>query len=194
MFEFVKCIFEIIIVQILHYILTNGCKYCTIYVQRGANMDSIKKLRLEKGLTQQQVADMAGMSIRSYKSYENEQAKEGTIKYKYILDMLKAYNFIDEEHGILNIDYIIDKCESVLSEYPVHYCYLFGSYAKGKATDTSDLDLLISSDVKGLKFFGMVEKLRVALNKKVDVLGLEQLKDNIELTNEILQDGIKIYG
>ncbi len=31
----------------------------------------------------------------------------------------------------------------------------------------------------------MVEKLRTALHKKVDVLSLEQLKDNLELTDEI---------
>lgn len=60
--------------------------------------------------------------------------------------------------------------------------------------ETSDVDLLISSDVKGLKFYGMVEKLRTALHKKVDVLSLEQLKDNLELTSEILKDGIRIYG
>ncbi len=44
--------------------------------------------------------------------------------------------------------------------------------------ETSDVDLLISSDVKGQKFYGMVEKLRTAQHKKVDVLSLEQLKDN----------------
>ncbi len=71
---------------------------------------------------------------------------------------------------------------------------LFGSYAKGKASDTSDIDLLISSDVKGLKFFGMVEKLRTILHKKIDAPSIEQLKDNIELTDEILKDGIRIYG
>ena len=56
------------------------------------------------------------------------------------------------------------------------------------------MDLLISSDVKGLKFYGMVEKLRNTLHKKVDVLNIEQLKDNLEITSEILKDGIRIYG
>ena len=74
-----------------------------------------------------------------------------------------------------------------------NYCILFGSYSKGKAVESSDVDLLISSDVKGLKFYGMVEKLRTVLHKKVDVLSLEQLKDNLELTGEILKDGIRIF-
>ena len=76
----------------------------------------------------------------------------------------------------------------------MHYCILFGSYAKGNAGDSSDVDLLISSDVKGLKFFGMVEKLRETLHKRVDVLDLDQLKNNLELTDEILKDGIRIYA
>lgn len=74
------------------------------------------------------------------------------------------------------------------------FCYLFGSYAKSKAKPTSDVDLLISSNVKGLKFYGMVEEIRSVLHKKVDILDIAQLKDNLELTQEILKDGIKIYG
>ena len=157
-------------------------------------MGAIKEIRIEKKLTQQQVADIIGISLRSYKSYENDREKEGTLKYNYILGKLQSINPIDEEHGILEQDDIIVKCRRVLDDYPVHYCILFGSYAKGKAIETSDVDLLISSDVKGLKFYGMVEKLRNTLHKKVDVLNVEQLKDNFELTNEVLKDGIRIYG
>ena len=157
-------------------------------------MGEVKELRLEKKLTQQQVADLVGISLRSYKSYENDKDKENTIKYAYILDKLKALNPIDEEHGILDMDFIREKCKEIFDEYPVHYCILFGSYAKGNATDSSDLDFLISSDVKGIKFYGLVEELRLVLHKKVDVLNLNQLKDNLELTNEILRDGIRIYG
>ena len=157
-------------------------------------MSAIKELRKEKKLTQQQVAEMLGISLRSYKSYENDADKAGTLKYNYILDKLKAINPIDEENGILELEYIKEKCERVFAEYPIHYCVLFGSYAKGIAVETSDVDLLVSSDVRGLKFYGMVEKLRTTLHKKVDVLSLDQLKDNLELTDEILKDGIRIYG
>ena len=160
----------------------------------GAINEHDKKTKNWKKLTQAQVADILGISLRSYKSYENDKEKEGTLKYNYIFDKLSTFNTIDEDHGILEINYIKEKCEEVFKEYPIHYCVLFGSYAKGKASDTSDIDLLISSDVKGLKFFGMVEKLRTILHKKIDALSIEQLKDNIELTDEILKDGIRIYG
>lgn len=157
-------------------------------------MSELKKLRVSKNLTQQQVADMFGISLRSYKSYENDESKKDTIKYNYFVEQLNLINPVDEEHGILEIQNIIDECGSVFENYDVEFCYLFGSYAKGRATETSDVDLLIYTDERGLKFFGLVEDLRNALNKKIDALDIKQLNNNPELLREILRDGIKIYG
>lgn len=156
-------------------------------------MTDLKELRNEKKMTQQEVADLIGISLRSYKSYENDEEKQDTIKYKYIVEQLSKINYIDEENGILELKDIIRKCSKVFEKYEVNFCYLFGSYAKGKATETSDVDLLISTNVKGLKFYGIVEEIRTTLHKKVDVLDMNQLKDNIELTEEIFKDGIKIH-
>lgn len=157
-------------------------------------MVDLKELRIEKKMTQQEVADLVGISLRSYKSYENDEEKQDTIKYNYIVEQLSKINQIDEETGILELEDIVRKCSKVFESYEVSFCYLFGSYAKGKATPVSDVDLLISANVKGLKFYGLVEEIRTALHKKVDVLNMNQLKDNIELTEEIFKDGIKIYG
>ena len=82
----------------------------------------------------------------------------------------------------------------MFSNYDIEYCYLFGSYAKGKASDISDVDLFVSTSVTGLRYFGLVEQLRERLKKKVDLLNINQIKDNAEVLNEILKDGIKIYG
>ena len=38
-------------------------------------MNKLKTLRIEKKLTQQQVAELVGISLRSYKSYENDEEK-----------------------------------------------------------------------------------------------------------------------
>ena len=80
-----------------------------------------------------------------------------------------------------------------MNEYDVKYCILFGSYAKGKATEKSDVDLLISTEIVGLRFFGIAERLRDALHKKVDLLDLRQLADNQALIDEILKDGVRVY-
>lgn len=157
-------------------------------------MSELKALRIEKKMTQQQAADLVGISLRSYKTYENDLKKTDTLKYNYIIDVLKRTNVIDEDHGILELNDIVKKCSEIFKRYDVNYCYLFGSYAKGKATPSSDIDLLISANIKGLKFYGLVEEIRTALHKKIDALDFNQLNDNIDLVNEILKDGVKIYG
>ncbi len=156
--------------------------------------DTLKELRQNKKMTQARAAEYLGVSLRSYKTYENDANKAGSLKYNYMLEKLEELNRIDETHGILTIDEIKVACKEVFDSYPVHYCYLFGSYAKNSAREDSDVDLLIASDVTGMKYYGMAEKLKDALHKQVDALGLEQLLDNKELLNEILKDGLKIYG
>ena len=157
-------------------------------------MTELKERRIQKKLTQQEVAGRIGVSLRSYISYENDEEKTHTPKYRFFLSEIDRMNMLDEEHGILAIEDIRRICEAVFENYKVNYCYLFGSYAKGKATEKSDVDLLISTETKGLQFFGLVELLREQLHKKVDLLDSRQLLNNQPLLDEILKDGIKIYG
>lgn len=155
---------------------------------------TLRELRKNKGITQQEAANFLGVPLRTYSNYENDIKKQTSIKYIYMVEKLYTYGYVDEENGILTLDEIKKVCVEVFSKYSVEYCYLFGSYAKGKAKATSDVDLLVCTNLSGLKFYGLVEELREALKKKVDVLDQKQLIDNFELTNEILKVGIKIYG
>ena len=154
----------------------------------------LKTLRKRNKLTQKEAANLLRVSLRSYISYENDPNKENSLKYQYMIDRLSELNPLDETHGILTIEDIQGACETVFSEYPVEYAYLFGSYAKEKAKEDSDVDLLIATDLSGMRFFGLVEKLETALCKNVDLLTTDQLKDNVPMINEILRDGVKIYG
>ena len=156
-------------------------------------MTELKAQRLKSGMTQREAAGKIGVSLRSYISYENEIEKAGTPKYRFLLAEMREISRMDEEHGVLTVDEIRKACSAILEEYAVQYCYLFGSYAKGKATETSDVDLLISSEVTGLRFFELAEKLREKLRKKIDLLDIKQLSGNESLLNEVLKDGIKIY-
>ena len=154
----------------------------------------LKQLRKKAGMTQAEAAERFNVSLRSYKIYENDASKQDSIKYRYMLQNLQELTKIDEEHGILAIEDIKTICSEVFLLYPVDFCYLFGSYAKGNATEKSDVDLLVSSAAKGLKFYGMVDRLKDSLKKNVDVLDVGQLNNNPDLLKEILKDGIKIYG
>lgn len=157
-------------------------------------MSDLKTIRFEKGLTQKEAAERLGVSLRSYVTYENDESRSDTSKYRFLCHELSGLDPLDEEHGILSMEDIIKKCAVIFQDYNVNYCYLFGSYAQGKAGESSDVDLLISSDAKGLKFYEMVERLREALHKKVDALDHKQLLKNEALLNEVLKDGVKIYG
>ena len=155
---------------------------------------TLKDLRKAKKLTQATCAKYLGIPLRTYQNYETDLSKVGSIKYNFMLQKLEQYGFVDETHGILTVEQIKKVCSSVFEQYSVEYCYLFGSYAKGKATEVSDVDLLISTPISGMRFYDLVETIREVLQKKVDILSHEQLNDNPELINEILKDGIKIYG
>lgn len=154
---------------------------------------TIKELRKEKSLTQAQASEITGIPLRTFKLYENDPGRIGTIKYNYILESLEKYGFVDETHGVLSLEEIAQKCAGVFSDYPVESCTLFGSYAKGEATEASDIDLLVSTNLTGIRFFGMVEALRQALNKQVDVLDIKQLNNNEDLLKDILKEGVRVY-
>ena len=156
-------------------------------------MNELKELRLSLALSQTEAAKLLQILRRTYQNYE---AKKDYLdkKYQYYLFQLQKLNTIDENHGILTMEYIKDTVAQVLKKYDVNFCYLFGSYAKKKATPTSDVDLLIDSPITGLDYFGLVEDLRKSLNKKIDLLKLDQLTNNLELIQEIMKEGIKIYG
>lgn len=169
--------------QILHMQERKICKYMTL-----------KELRISKGVTQQEAAKLLGISLRSYVSYENDETKRDSLKYRVFFQEIEKINYIDEDHGILELSQVKAITKKVFSEYDIIYCYLFGSYAKGTADEKSDVDLLISGTVSGLRFYELAEKLREKLHKRVDLLDVNQLMGNINLLNEVLSDGLKIYG
>ena len=139
-------------------------------------MSDLKKMRLSKGITQKEAASRIGISLRSYISYENDEKKADSPKYRFILsEIAKA-------------------CNKIFPEYDVEYCYLFGSYAKNRATESSDVDLLIYSHTSGIRYYELVERMRESLHKKIDLLDYKQLLNNATLLNEVLKEGIRIYG
>ena len=155
---------------------------------------NLKDIRLRSNLTQEEAAQLLGVTRRTYVNYEAGKIDESSLKYKYVVETLQKATLIDENHGILTIDQIRKICGEIFKDYSVEYCYLFGSYAKGKATEKSDVDLLVAMPVDGMKFFELIEVLREQLKKKIDLLDIAQLENNPTLVQEILKDGIKIYG
>ena len=141
-----------------------------------------------------EAAELTGISLRSYSSYENDPSISSRSKYNYLLKVLGQYEPYSEDRGILTISQIKDICHDVFDEYDVSFCYLFGSYAKGTPREDSDIDLLIHTDTNGLRFYGLAEKLRENLHKRIDLLDIKQVFKNEQLLIDILKTGMKIYG
>ena len=154
---------------------------------------TVKEIRLEKGLTQSQASELTGIPLRTYVNYENDAVKEGTIKYNYIAEKLAQYGFVDETHGIIDSGSLQRKCSDIFRMYDVDFAILFGSYARGNANENSDIDLVISTTVSGLKFFGIAEELRKATKKNIDLLNIDQLNNNPALLKNVLKEGKRIY-
>lgn len=156
----------------------------------------LKEYRKEIGITSKEASIVCGVPLRTYIRYENDDSYGSNLKRDKILSLLKEKYEVTEEKGLLSIEEIKNKVTDIFSKYKdeISFCYLFGSYAKGYAKDDSDVDLCISTSLTGLTFIGLIEELRVSLNKKVDLLRLSDMKNNIELVHEIMKDGIKIYG
>ena len=81
----------------------------------------------------------------------------------------------------------------IFEEYGVHSAVLFGSYAKGCATGHSDVDLLVDSGLKGLKFFGLLERLSSTLEVPVDLLDVRQIEKDSPIEREIRGSGVRIF-
>ena len=75
----------------------------------------------------------------------------------------------------------------------VRRAILFGSYGKGSANKKSDVDLLVDSGLKGLKFVGLTEEVRKALGKEIDMFDISHIEPNSRIEAEIGETGVLLY-
>jgi len=81
----------------------------------------------------------------------------------------------------------------IFKQYNVKKAILFGSYSKGLANANSDVDLLVDSGLRGLKFIGLLEDIQELLGKKVDLLDITHIDANSRIEQEIKRTGIIVY-
>lgn len=70
---------------------------------------------------------------------------------------------------------------------------LFGSVAKGTSIGKSDIDLLVDSRLKGLRFVGLIEDVRRATPMPVDLLDVSHIESGSPIDREIKSMGVMIY-
>lgn len=154
-------------------------------------------IRLQYGLTQSEAASMLNVPLRTFIRYEKDDNYGNKLKRDMMIRTITEKCEITETKGLLSVEQI----KSILKELfdkeyknQIEFCYLFGSYAKGYPNENSDVDLCVATPLTGLKFAGLSESIREALHKRIDLVRFSNLQNNLELLNEIMKDGIKIYG
>lgn|GEM_PF-182348 len=148
---------------------------------------SLRELRKSKDLTQKEAAKIIGIPFRTYQNYEYGFVSSSSYLGRSIEKTLTEYEPYQIDKGILPLKYLVNKAEDVFAFFGIDYAYLFGSYAKGKATEKSDVDIMIHGSVTGLKFFSLQQKLESALHKKVDLVRFDDFKNNQEFLSEIVK-------
>ncbi len=92
------------------------------------------------------------------------------------------YSLIDNDinPNILTLKQIKDKVLPILSKHHINEVYLFGSYARGEAKNTSDVDIYCESgDIKTFIDQGFLEdELEEALGKEVDIIFIGSKMDD----------------
>ena len=82
----------------------------------------------------------------------------------------------------------------VMKQNDVTRAVLFGSYSQGKATENSDVDLMVESNLHGLDFVGLIEDIRQSLdNKEVDVIDFSHILPGSKISKEIERTGVNVY-
>lgn len=96
---------------------------------------------------------------------------------------------------IYTLEDIKKMLREVLMHTDVEKAILFGSYAKNRPTEQSDIDILLDSNgkIRGLKYFAIIDMIRQKFDKDVDIIEKTEIDKNSKIEKEIERTGIVIY-
>ena len=93
---------------------------------------------------------------------------------------------------MLSIPRIRECIAPICKKYPIRKAYLFGSYARGNATEKSDVDLRIEGDIKSFFMLGGIySELSEALGTELDLLS--RLPESEAFKENLKKDEILLY-
>lgn len=82
----------------------------------------------------------------------------------------------------------------IAPKYKVREIYLFGSYARGDANESSDLDFLVlgGENFKLTMIFSLAEELRDVLKKNVDVFEINEINQDSDFYHTIMKERLLV--
>lgn len=83
---------------------------------------------------------------------------------------------------------------ALLKKYHAEYALLFGSYARGEATASSDIDLVVvgGANFRARDIFSFGEELRQLTHKDVDAFEFRELNVGTPFYETVMQEGVRI--
>lgn len=95
---------------------------------------------------------------------------------------------------IWTIGDIINLVKPIAAKYRVQEIYLFGSYARGEANESSDLDFLVfgGEHFKRTMIFSLAEDLRELLKKDVDVFEITEINKDSDFYHTIMKERLLV--
>ena len=95
---------------------------------------------------------------------------------------------------VLSFDEIFSLVKPIAERYRVEKIFLFGSYARGEATESSDLDFLVlgGQNFKLTRIFALAEDLREIFQRNVDVFEVNELNLNSDFYNVVMKERVLV--
>ena len=95
----------------------------------------------------------------------------------------------------MTVDEIKSIVTPLVSPYPIRRIILFGSYARGDASECSDVDLIIDSEgrLNAFDYFGLIGMIVKKMPIKVDVFELDEVKSPSSMFDRISKEGMILY-
>ena len=157
----------------------------------------LKEARAEYGITQKELSEITEIPLRTIQNWESGKRTPSPWVEKMVYTYLKKYpknqhGIITETKGIYEVEQIKDALLPLTFKYDISLIILYGSYSKGKQDPESDIDLVFDGNIRGIKFFGLLEDVTNALVKPVDLIHLSQIIKNSN-TYENVMKGITLY-
>lgn len=81
----------------------------------------------------------------------------------------------------------------IFGAHQIRRAVLFGSYGKGTASSKNDVDLLVDSGLRGLRFVGLQGEIQSAVGKDVDLFDVTHIIPGSKVDEEIRRTGVVLY-
>ena len=96
---------------------------------------------------------------------------------------------------MLTLDTLKEVVTPIAKEIGLQKVIVFGSYARGEQTETSDIDLVIDSGgtLQSFDVLCAIGKLLKALPLRADIFELSEVKNPSKTYTAIQQEGVVIY-